>query len=360
MWILQLPEPMKIEIEGFLGKLLLTSTLKTELGPVLRLLLKGAAQGAEINEIVQVTDLSEGVIREQADWLIRRGMLEEVNGNFVLTSNGNELYERLIVSERLDSGGWNVFFDIDHERVMFENQLEILTESEKKVTPSLYQKENPFNTLELIQATAPPEEVMNQFEAEQLILKLQFQKGIMPHVRPFKLRAIPTYFEEVIDTSLLLETSSSILEGPFFDLHYLIESIHLKEPSILREIQGHDWEHLERFRKEHPDWLSEDAYDLLKKRDMYKKFKEVSLYMDKVTGSFSITAPLKSSKKGNDFLGTDRSSELLMQYEKELLDRGYDMEMFEVEYDSFYAVKRIPVSWLEEQDRQEVKHESWS
>ncbi|MGY0205129.1 hypothetical protein ACW7EJ_17040, partial [Acinetobacter soli] len=47
----------------------ITSTLKTELGPVLRLLLKGAAQGVKTGELVEVTELSEGVIREQADWL---------------------------------------------------------------------------------------------------------------------------------------------------------------------------------------------------------------------------------------------------------------------------------------------------
>lgn len=360
MWIRQLPEPMKIEIVGFLGKLLITSTLKTELGPVLRLLLKGAAQGATIEEIMKVTDLSESVIREQADWLIRRGMLEEVEEDFVLTLNGNELYKRLIVSEQLDSGGWDIFFDVDHDRVLFENHLETLVEIEKTVTPSLYQKENPFNTLKLIEATMPPEEVIEQLEAEQLTVKLQFQKGTKPHVRPFILRAIPTYFEEIIDTSLLIETSSNILEGPFFDLHYLIESIHLKEPSLFQQITADEWEQLERFREERPDWLSNEAYSLLKKRDMYKRFKETSLYIDKETGSFSREAPPMSQQNGEKSLGTNRSSALFIHFQKELFEKGYDMEMFEVEYDSYYAVKQIPVSWLEEYMNQEVAHESWS
>ncbi|WP_214770734.1 hypothetical protein [Exiguobacterium sp. s133] len=360
MWIRQLPEPIKIEITGFLGKLLITSTLKTELGPVLRLLLKGAAQGAEIIEIMKVTDLSESVVREQADWLIRRGMLEEQGGKFILTLNGNDLYERLIVSERLDSGGWNVFFDVDHERIMFENHFESVAKTAKKVTPSLYQKENPYNTLELVEATMPPEEVMDQFKADQLALKLQFQKGISPHVRPFILRAMPTYFEEVGDTSVLVETSSNISIGPYFDFPYLIECIHLKQPSILQQISDYDWEQLKYFREMHPSWLSTDASLLLQKKDMYENFKEISMYMDNLTGSFSTKAPLKCLQDGEDFLEMDRSLELLRQFEKVIFDKGYDMEMFEVQYNSFYAIKKIPVSWLEDYVELEVKHESWS
>ncbi|MGY0205128.1 hypothetical protein ACW7EJ_17035, partial [Acinetobacter soli] len=82
-----------------------TSTLKTELGPVLRLLLKGAAQGVKTGELVEVTELSEGVIREQADWLIRRGMLEEIGDDFTLTLIGERLYERLIVCTALSKNG---------------------------------------------------------------------------------------------------------------------------------------------------------------------------------------------------------------------------------------------------------------
>lgn len=357
MWIRQLPEPLKIEIEGFLGRMSITSTLKTELGPVLRLLLKGAAQGVKTGELVEVTELSEGVIREQADWLIRRGMLEEIGDDFTLTLIGERLYERLIVSERLDSGGWNIFFDIEHERVMFENQLESSTESRRKITPSLYQRENPFNTFDLIQSTMPPEEVMNQLEAEQLVLKLEFQRDATPKVRPFLLRAVPTYFEEVVDTSLLLETSSTISDGPFFELHYPINSIRLKEPSVLLDIQENDWEHLERFRKERPNWLSEEALLLFEQRDTYEKYRRISMYTDEVTGSFSVHAPPTGLGDGIRVQGTDRSSELLRRFETKLAEEGYDTEMLEVEYDSFHAVKRIPVSWLEEQGEQEVEHE---
>ncbi|MGY0203354.1 hypothetical protein ACW7EJ_07120 [Acinetobacter soli] len=81
------------------------------------------------------------------------------------------------------------------------------------------------------------------------------------------------------------------------------------------------------------------------------------MYTDEVTGAFSVHAPPTSLGDGIRVQGTDRSSELLRRFETKLAEEGYDTEMLEVEYDSFYAVKRIPVSWLEEQGEQGVEHE---
>jgi len=347
MWIKPLSEPFHITVPGFIGKLIVASTLKTELGPVLRLLLKGASQQVATKSIVEVTGLSEGVIREQADWLVRRGMLSETEGNYDLTKGGVDLFERLLTSERLDSGYWSIFYNRWTKRLCFTNGLESASNVTFRLTPSLYQGDNPLNALELVYSTKPPDEVVEQFEAEQLLLKLFFERGTITMGKPYILRAIPTYYNDFFNSIDLIETNTTMDNGPFIEVNYPFRVIQLEEPLMFKNISEQEWEKLEILHEERPDWLSDKAKLLLKKRNHYLKFKDYKLYVDEATGSYSDSAP-EESDEPSDILGMNFSEELLQQFTTLLISKGYDMSLFNYVHRTFSSVKRIPVSWLEE------------
>ncbi|WP_114571701.1 hypothetical protein [Exiguobacterium flavidum] len=347
MWILPLKEPVSVSLPGYIGKLTVTSTLKTDLGPVLRLLMKAAAQHAATAEIVEVTALSEGVIHEQADWFVRRGMLGEDAGDYHLTEGGRSLYERLVVSERLDGGGWSVFFNSRTEKLSFRNGLEEAYDGPVRLTRALYQGDNPLDSRSLIESTDPPREIIDQLAAEQLLLKLSFDHGISPVEKPYVLRAAPSYYEDVFEENELLETSATLGEGPTFDLLYPMRRIRLVEPAVLREVSEGEWEQLEAWRVERPDWLSDEAKGLLAKRDAFLAVKDTGIYADEATGSYSSIEP-ERGESDYRLQGEDRSEELLVQLKERLREAAYDPGLLTFAYETFWAVKRLPLSWLEE------------